>query len=116
MQLLCNKSVGAGALCALALALAACASTSAPDGLGTVTLDLAGQSASGVTYRLRNATITVAGDSYTRTWNSEDNPDQSSLSDEVPAGDYSVTLAVGWNLERVTGSGASPVAASLESA
>jgi hypothetical protein len=79
---------------------------------GTVTLNLVGQAPSGTVYRLRHAVITVTGPA-TRIWNTEDDPDRTSLSDQVPAGDYAASLAPGWNLERIEGMSAMPCAAGI---
>jgi len=71
--------------------------------LGSMTLNLAGQAASGNVYRLRDAVITVRGPTSTKVWNTEDDPDRSSLSADVVAGSYSATLQDGWRIERVEG-------------
>jgi hypothetical protein len=96
---------------ALVIGLVSCAAPGAP-GLGTVTLNLVGQAPSGTVYRLRHAVITVSGPA-SRIWNTEDDPDRTSLSDQVPAGDYTASLAPGWNLERIEGASATPIAAQL---
>lgn len=82
---------------------------------GTITANLVGQAPSGAVYRLRHAAITVAGPGTTRIWNTEDDPDRTSLSDDVPIGNYSAVLAAGWNLERIEGASATPVTAQLVS-
>jgi len=82
--------------------------------MGTVSLNLVGQAPSGAAYRLRHAVITVTRFGTTsRIWNTEDDPTRTSLSDNVEAGDYTVSLAPGWNLERVDGASATPVTAQL---
>jgi hypothetical protein len=91
--------------------LVSCAAPGAP-ATGTLTLNLVGQAPSGTVYRLRHAVITVTGPA-SRTWNTEDDPDRTSLSDQVPAGDYAASLVPGWNLERIEGTTATPVAAQL---
>ena len=67
-------------------------------------------------YRLRHAVITVTGAGVSRIWNTEDDPSRTSLSENVPAQDYAAALAPGWNLERIDGASATPVAAALASA
>jgi hypothetical protein len=81
--------------------------------LGTVSVNLIGQAPSGAVYRLRHATITVTGNGTTRVWNTEDAPDQTSISEEVDVGNYRVTLAPGWDIERIDGASATPVVAQL---
>jgi hypothetical protein len=100
--------------CALAGSLAGCAASQ--DSLGTIHLDLTGQAASGTTYRLRDAVITVAGADYARVWHTEDDPSRVSLSDEVADGSYTATIADGWRLERVDASATTTVSAQLVSA
>lgn len=98
------------ALAALSLAalasLTACVEsegTGDPD-VGTVSIGLAGQGASGAVYRLRDATFTVTGPSSMMVWHTEDDPDRTSLSANVVVGNYTAALANGWRLERlVTG-------------
>src|SRR5690349_10350797 len=86
----------------LIAAIAGCVSPGEPE-LGAMTLNLAGQTASGNVYRLRDAVITVRGPTSTKVWNTEDNPDETSLSANVVAGDYTATLRDGWRIERVEG-------------
>lgn len=83
--------------------------------LGGVSLDLVGQAPSGAVYRLRHARVTVSGAGTTRTWNTEDALDETSLSDDVPVGSYTASVAPGWALERVEGTLATPVIAELTS-
>jgi hypothetical protein len=80
-----------------------------------MTLQLAGSAPSGTAYRLRDATITVRGPDSTKVWNTEDAPDQMSLSATVTVGDYTALLADGWRLERIDGAAATPVTAMLVS-
>jgi hypothetical protein len=101
-------------LLGLVVGISSCAATPGPAS-GTVTVNLTGQSPSGAVYRLRHAVITVTGPGTSRTWNTEDDPTRTSLSDNVAAGDYEAALAPGWNLERVEGGSAAPVVASLDS-
>lgn len=95
--------LGAGAGCTLP----------APPALGTATVNLVGQAPSGAVYRLRHAVITVTGFGNTRIWNTEDDPDRTSLSDDVVVGNYTASVAAGWNLERIEGTAARPVTAQL---
>jgi hypothetical protein len=111
-----NHHVSAVLALALAGPTAACVASEPDDpSLGTVNLELVGGAASGATYRLRNAMLTVTGPGYSRVWNTEDAPDVSLFSDQVQAGDYTATLADGWSLERVVGSSTVPVPAELTS-
>src|SRR3954467_12044708 len=57
--------------------------------------------------------ITVTGAGMTKVWNTEDAPDQTTLSADVAAGDYSAALAAGWSLERLEANPAIPVPAEL---
>lgn len=84
------------------LAAGAGCSASSDGGPGEITIALAGQSSSGVSYRLRNATISVDGP-VSQVWHTEDDPARDTLSADVPAGDYSVRLDDGWQLERRDG-------------
>jgi hypothetical protein len=93
---------------------AGCAAPSEPS-LGTVIANLVGQTPSGAVFRLRHAFITVTGPGTSRIWNTEDDPSRTSLSDNVPIGNYSASLAAGWNLERIEGGLATPVTAQLVS-
>jgi hypothetical protein len=99
--------------CVLAGSVAGCIAPTDP--MGTIRLDLTGQAASGATYRLRDAVISVVGPGYTRVWRTEDDPGRTSLSDEVANGGYAATLADGWRLERVDHGAASTVSAQLVS-
>jgi hypothetical protein len=95
--------------------IAGCAGPTTEPSLGTVTANLVGQAPSGTIYRLRHAVITVTGFGNTRVWNTEDNPDRTSLSDDVVVGNYTASLAPGWSLERIEGALATPVTAQLVS-
>jgi hypothetical protein len=94
--------------------LAGCASVDEP-ALGAIRLDLVGQAASGTVYRLRNAIITVQGPTSSTIWNTEDAPDQTSLSANVVVGDYTAAVQAGWRLERLDGAMATTVTAQLAS-
>ena len=117
-----SRVCGAGACVALLAAWAGC--VSAPESnsasndpsLGSISLNLVGQSASGNNYRLRNAVITVTGAGSTVVWNTDDSPDLTAFSANVVTGDYSASLQSGWVLERVDGDAAVPVVAALTSA
>jgi WD40 repeat protein len=80
--------------------------------VGQVSINLVGQGPSGTVYRLRDAVITVTGPT-SRVWSSEDDPDQTSLSDNVLTGSYSAALQDGWRLERLEGASTAPVSAAL---
>jgi hypothetical protein len=101
-------------LLGLVAGVSSCAATPGP-APGTLTVNLTGQAPSGTVYRLRHAIITVTGPDTHRIWNTEDDPSRTSLSDNVPAGDYDASLAPGWNLERIEGASATPVVAALAS-
>jgi hypothetical protein len=103
-------------LVASSAALTACTGPLPGPTTGTITLDLVGTAPSGRSYRLRDATITVQGPGAVKVWNTEDAPDQTSLSADVAVGDYTALLADGWRLERIDGASATPVAAVLVSA
>lgn len=83
--------------------------------VGSIRLELLGQAPSGRVYRLRHAVITVTGSDSTTVWNTDDSPDQISLSANVAAGEYNVSLADGWILELVEGSMSTSVPAALTS-
>jgi cysteine-rich repeat protein len=85
------------------------------DSTGTLSVNLVGQAPSGAVYRLRDATIVVQGPTSTKFWFTEDDPDRTSLSANVVAGDYSAVLQPGWRLERVEGPSTTTVAAEVVS-
>jgi len=95
---------------ALLGAATACIGSDDP-ALGTLRVNLVGQAPSGTVYRLRDARITVQGPAN-HDWNSEDDPDQTSMSADVPTGSYSALLQDGWRLERVDQSVGHPPGAS----
>ncbi|UJR81725.1 hypothetical protein [Sandaracinus amylolyticus] len=95
----------------LASALAACAPEQPSTGLS---LHLTATDAEGATYRLRDATFAIAGPETTSA-STETDPDAATISLELAAGAYTVTLADGWRLERVGGGEATDVAATLVS-
>src|SRR5678816_2850546 len=85
------------------------------DRVGTIGLELVGQSTSGTVYRLRDAVVTVQGPTSTTIWNTEDDPNRTSLSANVVVGDYAASVQAGWRLERLDGGVATTVAAQLTS-
>jgi hypothetical protein len=87
----------------LCIALSAAAGCATDDAEGSLSLNLVGQTPSGKVYRLRDAVITVHGPTSTTVWNTEDDPDRTSLSADVVVGDYSALLQDGWRIERVEG-------------
>ena len=101
-------------------ALGAAACVTADDGdLGAVNLKLVGQAPSGALYRLRDATITISGLAMPPpapvVFHTEDDINRMAVVAHVPAGGYTVDLADGWRLERVTGGMGQPVDATLTS-
>ncbi|AKF05669.1 hypothetical protein [Sandaracinus amylolyticus] len=95
----------------LASALAACAPDQPATGLA---LHLTATDAEGATYRLRDATFAIAGPETTSA-STETDPDAATISLELAAGTYAVTLADGWRLERVVAGEATDVTATLVS-
>jgi hypothetical protein len=95
----------------IAAALAA-ACTAEDDGLGRIDVSLVGHAASGASYRLRDAILTVSGPA-SLTFRSEDQPDRTLITARVPSGPYTLSVAPGWRLERLASGGAEPVAATL---
>lgn len=89
-----------------------CVGSDAPT-TGALSVNLVGRAESGNTYRLRDAIITVKRPGYTRVFNTEDDPNRTSLSDSVAVGDYSALLQDGFRLERVDGSSTTTVEAEL---
>lgn len=95
--------------------VSACVDSDA-ESMGTVRVNLVGQTASGAVYRLRDAVLTVQGPQSTQVWNTEDNPDRTALSAHVASGPYQATLSPGWRIERVEGLSTTTVPAELMSA
>jgi hypothetical protein len=88
------------------LALASLAACDAePPTTGRVDMALVGQAPSGTVYRLRDAIITVEGAASTHFFDTEDDPNRTSLALDVVPGDYSVFLQEGWRLERIAAGG-----------
>lgn len=101
------------ALCVAATIGAGCATLDDAD-TGRVDLALTGQSPSGATYRLRDATVTVDGAGGPYVFATEDDPDRTAFAATLEAGPYALTLAPGWRFERVDAGGATtPVMATL---
>jgi hypothetical protein len=69
--------------------------------IGRLELDLLGAGSQGNRYRLRDAIIMVQGPTSTLFFDSEENPDASSMVSLVPVGAYTSFLQEGWRLERV---------------
>jgi hypothetical protein len=81
---------------------------------GTLSVNLVGSTPSGAVYRLRDATVTVEGPTGA-VFNTEDDPNRTSLSAGVAPGDYSASVAPGWRLERIDNGNAMTVNATLTS-
>ena len=113
-----NSHVGSLLFAVVIAASTGCLGSS-PEGpadpsLGSISINLVGQAPSGAIYRLRNAVITVTGPTA-RTWNTEDDPNQTTMSADVDPGTYTASVQTGWTLERVVGGTATPVPAQLVS-
>jgi len=110
-----NSHVGA-LLCSVLIAASTGCLGSSPEAsdpsLGSISINLVGQAPSGAIYRLRNAVITVTGPTA-RTWNTEDDLNQTSMSADVDPGMYTASVQAGWTLERLVGGAATPVSAQL---
>ena len=89
-----------------------CVASSDDVSTGTLSINLVGQSSSSAIYRLRDAIITVDGPA-TAVFNTEDDPNRTSLSANVVTGDYVATLGPGFRMERVDGTTTTPVTATL---
>ncbi|WP_437680023.1 lysyl oxidase family protein [Sorangium sp. So ce131] len=68
---------------------------------GQVEMSLTGASASGSVYRLRDAVVMVQGPANTLFFQTEEQPNRTTLSADVPAGSYFTFLQEGWRLERL---------------
>jgi Lysyl oxidase len=88
----------------LATVLAGCASNPV-ENTGKLDVALLGVSPSGTVYRLRQASLTVQGPASTTFFNTEEDPNRTTLSADVVAGEYSVFLQEGWHLERIAADG-----------
>jgi hypothetical protein len=114
--------------------LVGCSGSGGHDGegqaLGQMSLPLTTQGASGVTYRLRNATFVVQNQYYdyeygaagaggsggtpgTVVVSSETNPNASNITLSLEEGYYTVSLLPGWRMEKLGPSGAQTVEATL---
>jgi hypothetical protein len=114
--------------------LVGCSGSGGRDGespaLGAINLPLTTQGASGVTYRLRNATFVVQnpyyyeensaagaggtpGNSGVVVVSSETDPNASTISLSLEEGYYIVQLQPGWRMEKASSSGAQTVEATL---
>lgn len=124
-----------GLLVAAGALLMGCSSSGSPNTqenegtVGQLALPLVTQGASGVQYRLRDATFSIsrygyygtagtgAGGGYTggevTSVNSEDDPDAATISVNLEEGSYYVQLLPGWHFEKQTPTGYEPVEATL---
>jgi sugar lactone lactonase YvrE len=93
-----------------ALGATACATH---EDTGRADLTLTGTSASGITYRLRDAELTITGDIPPIVFFTEDDPDRTLITQQLDAGDYSLKLTPGWRLERLGVGGPQTVVATL---
>jgi hypothetical protein len=80
---------------------------------GTIDLALVGQATSGAVYRLRDAELTIAPAGLV--FRTEDDPDRQTISARLPAGLYTLGIAPGWRLERISGGSVETVFAVLTS-
>ncbi len=102
----CRLQLSALVVLLLATALAAPACSSNPvEASGRLDIALLGQSPAGTIYRLRDAALTVQGPSNTIFFNTEEDPNRTTLSANVVPGSYTVFLQEGWHLERVNANG-----------
>jgi len=85
-----------------ALSLTACA---APDHTGQIDLSLTGTSASGITYRLRDAELTITGADGSFVFHTEDDPDRRLITQHLDVGGYTLRVTPGWRLERLRAAG-----------
>lgn len=89
-----------------------CFGASGESATGVLSVNLTGTAPTGTVYRLRDASITVDGPTPT-VFNTEDDPSRTSLSADVDPGDYSATVQSGWRIERLDGTNATTVSATL---
>ena len=74
--------------------------------LGRLEIALTGETASGNTYVLRNAILTVVGPEHAEYYfDTEADPDAALWSREVPEGEYRLYLEDGWRLDRIEADG-----------
>jgi hypothetical protein len=120
-------------LAAAAIPLAGCSQAKDDQGEGTtdkagqLALPLTTQGASGVTYRLRDATFVISGwgsgvggsgvggsgGATTTVVSSEDDPDAPTISVSLEEGQHYLELQPGWHFEKITPAGAEEVEATL---
>ena len=107
------RALSIGAL--VGMTLLGCA-TDAPAASG-VTVRLVGDSASGRSYRLRDAQVSVvdAEGVSTLLFDTEDDPDRTRVTSDLEPGDYTLVLHEGWRLERLDEDGPVDVAGTLVS-
>jgi len=133
-----SRRLGTVLLGAFGLALVGCSGTGKPAGsseekVGNLALPLVTQGASGITYRLRDATFVVQPLSYygygggpamagsggtgsspgSVTVSSETDPNAPTISLSLEEGQYYVQLLPGWHFEKDGPTGAEPVQATL---
>jgi hypothetical protein len=127
-----RRNLGLGLLAGLTLltgvVATGCSSDGEADGArGTLSVPLTTEGASGIKYRLREATFQISSPYYydglaggadgsgpqTVTVSSEDDPDAASIAVSVERGSYSVRLLPGWRMEKVEDGVASEVDATL---
>jgi cysteine-rich repeat protein len=80
---------------------------------GRVEFQLRGSGVSGDEYRLRDAVMTVQGPFNTLFFDSEDDPNRTAWTAEVPVGSYQAHLQEDWRLERLVDEQPEPVLAEL---
>lgn len=99
----------------------------ATDKVGQLALPLTTQGASGVTYRLRDATFVISnwgygvggsgmggsGGSSAVVVSSETDPDAATISVSLEEGQYFIELQPGWHFEKITSEGAEAVESTL---
>lgn len=128
-----SRRLGTGMLAAAGLMMLAGCGNSAQGGsdapterTGQLALPLVTQGASGVSYRLRDATFTIrsyggfgsggsggSGPGQVITVSSETHPDDPTISVSLEEGQYFVELSPGWHFEKITPEGSIPVEATL---
>ncbi len=129
-----SRRLGTLFLVAAVTSLAGCGQASDGGGdetgaVGKLALPLTTQGASGVTYRLRDATFTITGWPFggsagssmggggggytTVTVSSETDPDAPTISVPLEEGQYYVELLPGWHFEKITTDGVEQVDATL---
>jgi hypothetical protein len=81
-----------------ALGLTGCATH---EEVGQLGLSLTGTSASGTTYRLRDAVLTINGADESFMFQTEDDPNRLLITQRLDIGDYNLHLTPGWRLERL---------------